>query len=110
MEACLKLLSDIYHPFILSPVLTNFSGTGLMTVRPYISSGSLRDAIYNKSPKGSTLVKYGQPAKVMRMTATKIKQYGRQVLEALNFLAEKGFVLGKVWESDCYSCIETKLV
>ena len=95
MEACLKLLTDLYHPFILSPALTNFSGTGLMTVRPYMPSGSLRDAIYGKSPKSSTILKYSQPAKVVRLTTVQIQQYGRQVLEALNFLAEKGFVLGK---------------
>lgn len=95
MEACLKLLTDIHHPFILSPVLTNFSGTGLMTVRSYMPSGSVRDAIYDKSPKSSYMMKYSQPARMVRMTAVRIRQYGRQVLEALNFLAEKGFVLGK---------------
>ncbi len=96
MEACLKVLTEISHPFILSPVLTNYSsGSGVMIVREFVSTGSLKDAIYNSLPKRDYLSKYSQPARTITMTASRIKQYGRQILEALNFLADKGFVMGE---------------
>jgi len=96
LEACLKVLTDISHPFILSPVLTNYSASGVMIVREFVASGSLKDAIYGTKPRGgSYLSKYGQPAKTIRMIAPKIRQYGRQILEALKFLSDKGFIMGE---------------
>ena len=95
IEASLKVLAEIKHPFILSPVLANFTGTGLMIVREFVAAGSLKDAIYGKNPKNSSLEKYGQPARPGVLKGPQIKQYGRQVLEALNFLIAKGFVAGK---------------
>ena len=95
LEACLKVLTEISHPFILSPVLTNYSASGMMIVREFVPSGSLKDAIYGTTPKGNYLSKYGQPARTIRMTAPKIRQYGRQILEALKFLSDKGFVMGE---------------
>ena len=96
MEACLKVLTEIHHPFILSPVLTNYSATGVMTVRQFVESGSLKDAICCARPRNNYLAKYGHPARIVQMTPPKIRQYGRQILEALNFLADKGFVMGKL--------------
>lgn len=95
MEVCLKVLTDIQHPFIHTPILASVHSTGLMTIREFVASGSLKDAIYGKDPKGTAITKYSVPAKVRKLSMDKMKQYGRQVLEALNFLAEKGFVLGK---------------
>ena len=40
------------------------------------------------------LAKYGSHAKLQSLGVSNIRRYGRQVLEALSFLAEKGFVLG----------------
>jgi PX domain-containing protein kinase-like protein len=64
-------------------------------VREFVSNGSLKDAIYGKNPRGTALSKYGQAASMRRLTPSNIKLYGRQILEALNFLSERGFVMGR---------------
>ena len=96
MKACLRVLMEIQHPYILSPIKADFDDSGLMIVRKFIPNGSLKDAIYEKTPKNSMMMKYGLRARVRKLTINQIKQYGRQILEALNFLAEKGFVMGKL--------------
>lgn len=67
-----------------------------MIVRELIASGSLRDAIYAQQYPNSVLHKYGQAARARVLSLPDIAKYGRQVLEALVFLAEKGFPLGKL--------------
>ena len=83
------------HPYILSPVLANYTGGGMMIVRELMLSGSLRDIIYGQRFQGSVLQKYGQPARSRALGLPDIAKYGRQVLEALVFLSEKGFPLGE---------------
>lgn len=95
MKACLKVLKDIQHPFILSPISVDIDDTGLLIVREFVAQGSLKDAIYGKTPKGTALMKYGQAATMRRLSVSNIRLYGRQILEALNFLSEKGFVMGE---------------
>ncbi len=87
----------VQHPYILSPVLANYTGGGMMIVRELISSGSLRDTIYGQQFQGSVLQKYGQSQATRSrvLSVPDIAKYGRQVLEALVFLSEKGFPLGK---------------
>ena len=85
---------DIQHPFILSPIKADFNDTGFMIVRRFIAAGSLKDTIYEKTPKGTALSKYSVKTRVRKLSLNQIKQYGRQILEALSFLAEKGFVMG----------------
>ena len=94
MKASLKVLKEIQHPFILSPTSADFDDSGLLIVREFVSNGSLKDAIYGKTPKGTALAKYSQPASIRRLSLSNIKLYGRQVLEALNFLSQRGFVMG----------------
>jgi len=91
----MKLLTEMKHPYILSPVSASYSGAGMMIVRRYIPTGSLRDLIYRVEPKSHVLQKYSQPAKGRFLSIADIRKFGRQVLEALNFLLEKGFVLGR---------------
>ena len=97
-----KLSLPPQHPFILSPVYASFNGTGLMTVRQFFITGSLRDAIYGIAPQANLLQKYGSSSgrRVMGLTPAKIAKYGRQVLEAMRFLFEKGYILG-MW----YNCV-----
>ena len=66
-----------------------------MIVREFIPTGSLRDAIYGQKPQASVLQKYGQSSRTQTLHPEVIAKYGRQVLEALVFLAEKGFPLGE---------------
>lgn len=95
MKACLRVLKDLQHPFILSPTSVDFDDTGLLMVREFVPQGSLKDAIYGMTPKATALLKYGQTATIRRLSVSNIRLYGRQVLEALHFLSERGFVMGK---------------
>lgn len=88
------MLVEMQHPFILSPTKADFDDTGFMIVRQFIPAGSLKDMIYEKTPKNTAMMKYSQKTRIRKLSINQIKQYGRQVLEALNFLAEKGFVMG----------------
>ena len=99
----LNFLFPPQHPFILSPVYASFNGTGLMTVRQFFPSGSLRDAIYGQAPQANLLQKYGGSSgrRVMALPPGKIAKYGRHVLEAMRFLFEKGYVLG-MWHNYNY--------
>ena len=45
-------------------------------------------------PNGHVLAKYSQPAR-NQLSLSDVRIYGRQVLEAISFLQEKGYVLGK---------------
>ena len=66
-----------------------------MIVRELKASGSLRDAIYGQQYSNSVLQKYGHSTKARVLSIPDIAKYGRQVLEALVFLSEKGFPLGE---------------
>jgi hypothetical protein len=96
------------HPFILSPVYASFNGIGLMTVRQFVPTGSLRDAIYGQQPQANLLQKYGGTSgrRVLGLTPANIAKYGRQVLEALRFLFEKGYVLGMWYMYVCCSVLQ----
>jgi len=57
-------------------------------------SGSLRDHICETKPKISFLKKYGSPKHTKPLALQEIQLYGRQILEALVFLHEKGIPYG----------------
>ena len=73
------MLTEIQHPFILSPILADFDKNSFMVVREFLPSGSLRDLIYEKTPKATALAKYLQPSRIRKLSLDSIKQYGRQV-------------------------------
>jgi hypothetical protein len=78
-----------------------------MTVRQFIPSGSLRDAIYGQQPAANLLQKYSTSGRrVPALGPANIAKYGRQVLEALRFLFEKGYVLGMWYMYVCSSVLE----
>lgn len=58
-------------------------------------NGSLRDYLCGAKPKLSFLKKYGNPQGHKQLTNEEIGLYGRQILEALKFLHEKGFPYGE---------------
>ena len=107
MTASLKVLTELRHPFILTPILAQFTGKEFIVIREFIESGSLKDAIYGKAPKTNFLVKYGQSSTTRNLSLANIRQYGRQILEAVNFLYEKGFVMGKQY---LYHFLNTSLL
>ena len=100
LEVSLKTLTEIKHPHILSPLSATFHGTGLLVVRKYVPTGSLRDRICGgpkPNPQLTLLQKcFASTQPKTRFSVADIRKYGRQVLEALQFLQSKGFVLGHI--------------
>ena len=47
-----------------------------------------------KKPDQNYLTKYGTPTFHNPLTGAQVRRYGRQILDAMQFLLEKGFVLG----------------
>uniref|UniRef100_A0A8B9CPJ6 PX domain containing serine/threonine kinase like n=1 Tax=Anser brachyrhynchus TaxID=132585 RepID=A0A8B9CPJ6_9AVES len=61
---------------------------------PFSEKGTLKDLIYKAKPKDPFLKKYCNPKKIQGLELQQIKTYGRQILEVLKFLHEKGFPYG----------------
>ena len=88
-------LSFVQHPYIFPCQFATANENGGMVIRDYHETGSLRDLICKCKPKGSFMTKYGRPKKVLSLDLGTVKTYGRQILEALKFLHEKGFPYGE---------------
>lgn len=59
-------------------------------------NGSLRDLLCGAKPKQSFFKKYGNPKGHKPLTVDQISIYGRQILEALKFLHDKGLPYGEL--------------
>lgn len=68
---------------------------GALIVRTSHKNGSLRDILCGVKPKQSFLKKYGNPKGHKPLETSQIALYGRQILEALKFLHDKGLPYGK---------------
>lgn len=95
LESALKILVGIRHPFIAQPVSAIYNGVGVAIMRKFYPKGSLRDAIYGCRPQGHVLKKYGVPQRWRLLGVADVTKYGRQILEGLKFLLDKGFFPGK---------------
>ncbi|EDO48255.1 predicted protein [Nematostella vectensis] len=93
-EAVLKLLTTIQHPYIYPTGFTSCSAQGAIIVRNFIPNGTLRDIICKAKPKTAQLKKYGSPKSRVVMPINQIQIFGKQILEALKFLHDKGFPYG----------------
>lgn len=92
----LKMLTTIQHPFIMPIEYVASNDSGALFIRNFYTKGSLKDALYGTSPKNPFLQKYGNPIGRGRgpMPIKDIAIYGRQILEALQFLHSKGLPCG----------------
>lgn len=88
-HATLTALVQCQHPYIVPAVSSIASEAGVCVVRPWFPQGSLRDRIHQTKPQGNSLVKYSSD-KFIPIEQTDCAVYGRQILEALLFLHEKG--------------------
>ncbi|XP_065829723.1 PX domain-containing protein kinase-like protein [Oscarella lobularis] len=95
LTSAVRALSMIQHPYILPTVYSSFDGTGTLIVRPFCSEGSLRDLIYKTKPQIQLIKKYGTP-KGTGLSVSDTRKYGRQIVEALKFLSDRGFLYGHV--------------
>ncbi|XP_037711443.1 slowpoke-binding protein isoform X6 [Drosophila subpulchrella] len=94
-EILMELLGSLHHPYIY-PVLdlgflrnTSYSYACLVT--PFNSRGSLKDLIYKAQWNEPWARKYTR--KPNGLPVSQVQRLGRQILEALLFLKERGFPL-----------------
>ncbi|RMX58121.1 hypothetical protein pdam_00000015 [Pocillopora damicornis] len=86
-----ELFSLLQFPYLfpLMDIDFVFSHNLVMFIHPYRSTGSLKDLIYGSRPQSSWVEKYQARGKALSLT--QIRNFGRQVLEALVYLRDKGF-------------------
>ncbi|XP_059468852.1 slowpoke-binding protein isoform X2 [Neocloeon triangulifer] len=92
-ETLQDLFVSLQHPYIY-PILdvdfVELSGKNqVVTVLPLNQKGSLKDFIYKSSWQEDWGLKYAQRSS--GMSASQVQRIGRQILEALIFLKERGF-------------------
>ncbi|XP_022907290.2 PX domain-containing protein kinase-like protein [Onthophagus taurus] len=94
MHAIFKSISQIQHPYIYPIEMCLCTDVGALVIRTSHKNGSLRDVLYGVKPKQSFMKKYGNPKGHKPLEISQIALYGRQILEALKFLNEKGLPYG----------------
>lgn len=97
IHSILKALTTVQHPFIMPIEYVASNDSGALAVRNFYAKGSLKDFLYGTSPKNLFMQKYGNPTGRGRgpMAIKDIAIYGRQILEALQFLHSKGLPCGE---------------
>uniref|UniRef100_A0A8B9QAM9 PX domain containing serine/threonine kinase like n=1 Tax=Apteryx owenii TaxID=8824 RepID=A0A8B9QAM9_APTOW len=94
LQYAVKLLSSCSHPYIYKVTFATANESSALVIRPFSEKGTLKDLIYKAKPKDPFLKKYCNPKKIQGLELQQIKTYGRQILEVLKFLHEKGFPYG----------------
>ncbi|XP_044515443.1 PX domain-containing protein kinase-like protein isoform X5 [Gracilinanus agilis] len=90
----IRLLPSCSHPHIYRVTFATASESSALVIRTFNERGTLKDLIYKAKPKEPFLRKYCSPRKAQGLELAHIKAFGRQILEALKFLHEKGFPYG----------------
>ncbi|CAF1031753.1 unnamed protein product [Adineta ricciae] len=92
---CLKLLKNIAHPLIVPIDDIYANETGTLTVYRLYKNGSLKDYLHQTKPtNGPYWKRYGRKTPTRTCDLIQIKQYGRFILEALDFIYSNGLVYG----------------
>ncbi|XP_053576935.1 PX domain-containing protein kinase-like protein isoform X3 [Bombina bombina] len=94
LQCAIKLLPSWSHPYIYRITFATSSESSALVIRPFNEKGTLKDLIYKAKPKDPFLKKYCNPRKIQGLELKQIKTYGRQILEVLKFLHDKGFPYG----------------
>ncbi|XP_052631903.1 PX domain-containing protein kinase-like protein isoform X6 [Harpia harpyja] len=94
LQYAVKLLSSCSHPYIYKITFATANESSALVIRPFSEKGTLKDLIYKAKPKDPFLKKYCNPKKIQGLELQQIKTYGRQILEVLKFLHDKGFPYG----------------
>ncbi|EMP30086.1 PX domain-containing protein kinase-like protein [Chelonia mydas] len=99
-QCAVKLLSSCSHPYIYKVTFATANESSALVIRPFNEKGTLKDLIYKAKPKDPFLKKYCNPKKIQGLELQQIKTFGRQILEVLKFLHEKGFPYGHLHSSN----------
>lgn len=95
MNAVLKSLIKINHPFIYPIEFIQSNENGCLTIRKFHKEGSLKDMLCGSQPLNSFSVKYGNTKGRIALPLHELALYSRQILEALKFLHSNGLPYGK---------------
>uniref|UniRef100_A0A672L459 PX domain-containing protein kinase-like protein n=1 Tax=Sinocyclocheilus grahami TaxID=75366 RepID=A0A672L459_SINGR len=98
--SAVKLLPTLSHSNIAPVSFATTSESSALVIRVFSEKGTLRDHICKVKPKEPFLKKYCNPKKIQGLEQQQIRTYGRQILEALKFLHDKGFPYGHLHASN----------
>ncbi|KAJ9595648.1 hypothetical protein L9F63_013163, partial [Diploptera punctata] len=90
LQAVFKSISNLQHPYIQNYEFLSCNEVGGFVVHGLNNAGSLRDLLCTAKPKLQFIKKYGNPKQYKPLSAGEISSFGRQILEVLRFLSEKG--------------------
>ncbi|XP_060058999.1 PX domain-containing protein kinase-like protein isoform X2 [Erinaceus europaeus] len=99
-QCLIKLLPSCLHPYIYRVTFATANESSALLIRMFNEKGTLKDLIYKAKPKDPFLKKYCNPKKIQGLGLQQIKTYGRQILEVLKFLHDKGFPYGHLHASN----------
>lgn len=91
LEQSMKILTSLRHPGIEPTLFATCNSSCTVVIRKYYEHGSVRDIICNAKPTVHFVKKYSRPKSFNIMPVNSIRLFGRQLLETLRFLYEKGF-------------------
>ncbi|XP_056131028.1 PX domain-containing protein kinase-like protein isoform X3 [Lampris incognitus] len=100
LQSAMKLLTTLSNPYIYPLLFASTNESSALVIRPFNDKGTLRDNIYKVKAKDSFLKKYSKARKIQGLELHHIKQYGRQILEVLRFLHDRGFAFGHLHASN----------
>ncbi|KAL4655825.1 PX domain-containing protein kinase-like protein isoform X1 [Arapaima gigas] len=100
LQSAVKLLPAVSNPYIFPVMFATTSESSALVIRVFSEKGTLRDHIYKVKPKEPFLKKYCNPKKIQGLELQQIRTYGRQILEVLKFLHDKGFPFGHLHASN----------
>ncbi|XP_007229647.3 PX domain-containing protein kinase-like protein isoform X1 [Astyanax mexicanus] len=100
LQSIMKLIPSLAHPYICPVTFASTSESSALVIRTFNEKGTLRDHICKVKPKEPFLKKYCNPKKIQGLEQQQIRTYGRQVLETLKFLHDKGFPYGHLHASN----------
>ncbi|CAH2093211.1 unnamed protein product [Euphydryas editha] len=85
----MELFRALHHPYIYPVLDLELCNGHVLAVLPYNAKGSLKDLIYKSTWSDDYSRKYSSTG--TGLPATQVARFGRQILEGLLFLKEKGF-------------------
>ncbi|XP_066589905.1 PX domain-containing protein kinase-like protein isoform X2 [Prorops nasuta] len=94
IQSVFKSLGSLRHPYIEPIIHQHVTEHGALMIRSFYANGTLRDVLCIAKPKQPFIKKYGNPKQTKSLTTPEIATYGYQILEALEFLHEKGLPYG----------------
>ncbi|KAF7693186.1 PX domain-containing protein kinase-like protein isoform X1 [Silurus meridionalis] len=100
LQSMMKLIPSLSHPYICPVTYGSTIESSAVVIRIFNEKGTLRDHICKVKPKEAFLKKYCNPKKIQGLELLQIRMYGRQILEALKFLHDKGFPYGHLHASN----------